>query len=256
MNGHEIREPISPRQHTYPGVLEAREKHGTALYSAATPEQFYRAALHLLRKRHYAGWYPEPEKHLDAHLRDLGRRENDTEWLKLVRQCLGMSICDDGRLHEAGRIAWGLLCDRSDYEYEGVKFISLTLVGEGGGDRLDWLDRNWLRLLPPKAIPDWWSGSQPPTVGDLYTAAREAHGVDASELVSRLIEFHATMLARGPKPDLPPGTRVTFRGGEHDTDGEVYGLGDLWAVRLVGRDRPARADHCKPAESRPIESEA
>ncbi len=270
-----VTEPIGTRDdgRTYPGVLEVREKHGAVLLAAATPEQFYASALWLLKERYAEEgyWYLEPgnppeapsfERPEDApeefraravgilksYERACREHEQDLDWKRRLEKCLKMAEEADGvwgpRLYQAGRLAWQLLEERSDYEYEGVSFEPLAVESEG--DRLDWLLRHGAEVVPADLVPEWVKIT-PVSVKDLFAQASRKIGVDASALVSTLISYRAGVLARGERPDLSPGSGVTFRGEPYRTDGEVFAVGALWVVKLEGRSRPVSVRSLKSA---------
>ncbi len=227
-----IQEPVGLRGvRIFPGVLEAEEaeeKHDRRRFSASTPAQLYRAALHLLRERRRDGWYLDPEP---------GDPPQDVRWHQRMLRCLEM---DGAERYRAGTIAWELLQAREGHEYEHVEFVPLEAV-DGSEDRLEWLCCHWHKTVPDELVPDGVAEEpllqhviKPFSVGDVFTALRAQIGGNPGAFVSRMIETHATAMARGPRPDLPPGTPVVWRRAQHVTAGEVHGRGGAWCVALAG----------------------
>ncbi len=265
MRSDAVVEPVGTRDdgRIYPGVLEVREKHGTVLMAAATPEQFYASALWLLGDRAATGyWYlgpndppvkptfeqPEdaPEEFraraagiLKSYKRACQEHEQDLDWQRRLEKCLKMAKEADGawgsHLYQAGRLACQLLEERCGYGYEKVSFEQLAVRSDG--DRLDWLIRHSSEVVPAELVPEWVKVT-PVSIGDLLAQAIRKTGIDVSSLISSLISHHAGVLARGERPDLPPGTAVWLRREPYRTEGEVFARGALWAVELEGYGRP------------------
>jgi hypothetical protein len=87
-------------------ILVAHEKHGDRYFDASTDELLDAAAIFLLADRHNDGyWYPKPE------------RGESKDWYnqmkKVVDAHTNKKPCPKG-------LAWSLLCQHSDGEYESV----------------------------------------------------------------------------------------------------------------------------------------
>lgn len=126
-----------------PGVVVLEEKHGTAYYNAPDEETLHKVALTILKGRHKAGyWYHKPEapKKPDytdpteiAGLRgDLKKRAEE----RLTRYKGELAQYEDEKLRfediqkavreNDGALAWRILRERSDYEYEKVTLESFS----------------------------------------------------------------------------------------------------------------------------------
>ena len=121
-----------------PSVLVLHEKHGNQYFNVPDEPALFKAALEILKARLKAGWYYDPE---DSKPKDPGatraevgamkpgpirqfsaavvrRYEEELRWWKhLKEQWLGIqqSVKDAD-----AKLAWRLLRERSDHEYENV----------------------------------------------------------------------------------------------------------------------------------------
>ena len=131
-----------------PGVLVVKEKHGTAYFHAPDEETLHKVALLILTGRHKAGWYYAPEKPKAPDY------TNEAEILKLrgeiqrsaaakLRQYVGAlaqfeyeseRFKDIQKAIETkdGALAWKILRERSDYEYEQVTLEYYATKYAGG----------------------------------------------------------------------------------------------------------------------------
>lgn len=130
-----------------PSVLVCHEKHGQLYYHAPNDAALCRAALSILRMRLEAGhWYNDPTDELPPNpnmtdeqiaalpagpIRDTAIREV-ARYRSAVRE-QGDAIEMFADIKKAieennGKLAWRILRDRSDYEYERVSIEQLLEV--------------------------------------------------------------------------------------------------------------------------------
>lgn len=130
-----------------PSVLVCHEKHGDLYYHVPNDQALCRAALSILRERLEAGhWYNDPKDELPADpnltpeqiealpagpIRETAKREV-ASYQRAVRE-QGDAIEMWKNIHRAieennGKLAWTILRDRSDWEYERVSIETLQEV--------------------------------------------------------------------------------------------------------------------------------
>jgi hypothetical protein len=123
-----------------PGVLVVSEKHGTSYYWALTQEQKHAQALEILTERFENGWYycPEPaptnpeltcaqieklpvgetqqaaKKVFHRWKRNWEQTEQARDQYKLMQEAIEK---------KDGYLAWVLLEERYDNEYEKIRFV-------------------------------------------------------------------------------------------------------------------------------------
>ena len=134
-----------------PRIMIFDGKHDMEYYDASTPELWAESCVQLLSQMDSAGWYqlldepeftpvdtegmPEPYKtqaekdnrRASAQLAEA-KRENDV--VRAIKKCIAehdVSLIErgpEGR-KKAVPVAWELLQRRSDYEYEGVRVVTV-----------------------------------------------------------------------------------------------------------------------------------
>lgn len=128
----------------FPGVLVVKEKHCTRYMKAGTVEELYVSALKLVNERidpDYQ-WYYKPDKPdtenvlseeqikalPEGRVKDLAVKEfknvkydfaqyeDDLAFWNAVQECIKKSD---------GKLAYALLMNHRDYEYESIEFVNL-----------------------------------------------------------------------------------------------------------------------------------
>jgi hypothetical protein len=127
-------------------ILILHEKHGDVHVAIPTVEVLYAAALQIVKSRFAEGWYCEPEKPEDPEisLDEIERtintavqavlREEANKYQRNLKQYnVDQAEYDrilDAVKNEDGRLAWPIIRDHNDYEYEGWEIVELTKVEE------------------------------------------------------------------------------------------------------------------------------
>ncbi len=122
-----------------PSLLVCHEKHGNAYFYVPDEAALFEAALKILEGRHKAGYfYADPESGRPAdpgvtraqveamgqgHVRQealkaLQRHDDDVRWWKHLKE--QWAEIQRALKERDGRLAWRLLRERSDHEYENV----------------------------------------------------------------------------------------------------------------------------------------
>ncbi|WP_217924852.1 hypothetical protein [Miltoncostaea oceani] len=140
-------------------ILIAREKHGDAIYDVSTPDDLSRVSVHLLRER--SEWFCTPDemypasaapaplseeelaklppdmqrelkRRLANHTREASAREGYQRWWDEVQQVLSAGdrtiTVGRGRWERTTSLAFTLLEQRADHEYEGFEVVSPTRI--------------------------------------------------------------------------------------------------------------------------------
>jgi hypothetical protein len=136
-------------------ILVAKEKYDTRYLDASTTKALARSALELLKERLDSGWYPKPnelfpdkenqeemsqeainalperyrvqeEKRQKALRREKDERTLYQQWYNRVKTVIrnkDLSCTSIGKNRSKSNIplAWQLLLERTDYEYESVE---------------------------------------------------------------------------------------------------------------------------------------
>jgi hypothetical protein len=130
-----------------PSVLVCHQKHGDIYYNAPDDAALCKAALSILKERLEDGyWYNDPADELPANpnmtdeqidalpagrIRDTARQEMTNYHVAVQEQGDAISMWKD--IHRAieennGKLAWRILRDRRDYEYERCSIEQLQEV--------------------------------------------------------------------------------------------------------------------------------
>ena len=123
-----------------PGVIVALEKHGTSYYWALTAEQKHAQALAILIERFEDGWYycPEPaptepeltcaqiEKLPVGETQQAAKKvyhkwKRNWEQTEMARD--QYKLMQEAIEKKDGYLAWVLLEERYDHEYEKIRFV-------------------------------------------------------------------------------------------------------------------------------------
>jgi len=121
---------------TEPSLVVCREKHGEFYFLVKEDEDVFRIALSILRGRLKTGWYPAPgpkPADLDFTEEDVQKlpktfqpdawrkfsvHKNELNWW--LQETKNHGDIKQALAENDGRLAWQILKDRSDGEYENV----------------------------------------------------------------------------------------------------------------------------------------
>ena len=125
-------------------ILVFEEKHGTRYFAAKTKEQLFAACLMILKQRNEQGWYPAPSRKPDRPDFDEESIPNLPESMQETAKKKYQSYKTNLRYYEGyrytkelvekavaennGALAYEILEDRSDGEYERMQVMRTELV--------------------------------------------------------------------------------------------------------------------------------